>query len=118
MSIHPDHRLKRNQTIQQRISEGLLTDPKVSRLYMKHASVHAEVEMLREVLQRTDEAMQLEQIPQDVRDRIVHTVIYGEPAKDPRAEQEHEQRMQKYGLELQENLKKLPPLIDINLEEL
>lgn len=78
MSDSPGGRLARNQALQQRVSR-LLLDPANKKAYEQNAMAHAEISLLRDLVQRTDQALQAEGIAEEIRDRVAHRVIFGEP---------------------------------------
>ena len=83
-------RHKRDQALQQRISRAVLTDPEASKRYHTDAATHLQVKVLRNVLLLADKAMEAEGIGREVRDRVVHWILIGEPPpgldEDPDAE--------------------------------
>lgn len=95
------YRSKRNQVIQQRVSEGRLTDLTALRKFMNSQETHQHISTLRTLLWQTDEAMHAEDVPEETRDRILHRLIHGAPPDNLQAEAEHRKQMSARGLELQ-----------------
>jgi hypothetical protein len=102
MDEAPGPRLARNQELQRQIST-LLLDPAKKKAYEQNPMTHAEISILRDLVQRTDQAMQAESIGKEVRDRVVHRLIFGEPPERPEPLDglTLEQRRQTWSLRLQ-----------------
>lgn len=81
---------ERDQVLQRRISRAVLTDPEAAKRYHSDAATHLQVEVLRNVLLLADKAMEIEGVGREVRDRVAHWILMGEPPpgreKDPDAE--------------------------------
>lgn len=84
------NRYEREQDLSQRISRTVLTDPAGAERYRTDVATHLQVEVLRGVLLLADKAMEAEGVRREVRDRVVHWVLVGEPPPrwedDPDAE--------------------------------
>lgn len=93
----PDGRHAREHQLNQRINRTILTDPNKVTRYHTDAAAHLQLEVLRGVLLLADKAMAAEGIGFEVRDRVVHWILIGEPAPeretDPDAELDEAVRM-------------------------
>lgn len=68
----------RHDVLERRIHRATLMDPDVARQYHTDPGTHAQITVLRQVLQAADKAMRAEGVPERVRDRVVHRVLFGE----------------------------------------
>lgn len=68
----------RHDVLEHRIHRATLTDPDVARRYHTDPGTHAQITVLRQVLQAADQAMRAEGVSEAVRDRVVHRVLFGE----------------------------------------
>ncbi|MGH3783152.1 MAG: hypothetical protein ACRDRO_21640 [Pseudonocardiaceae bacterium] len=62
------------------VNDLLARDPAVYQRYLLDAEYHARVTLLRKMLEITEQAMTAEDVAQDVRRRVLHTVVYGATA--------------------------------------
>lgn len=87
---HPDDRHYRERVLRQRINRTVLSNPDGVKRYHTDAATHLQVQVLRNVLLLADKAMDAEGIDREVRDRVVHWILVGEPPPgwdpDPEAE--------------------------------
>lgn len=75
-----NNRYQRDQALQQRISRAVLTNPDAAKRYHTDAATHLQIEVLRNLLLLADKAMEVEGVRREVRDRVVHWILVGEPA--------------------------------------
>jgi hypothetical protein len=66
------------QELHRRVNDRYLSGPCDRRAYATDAEFHAQMENLRWLLVATEMAMTAENIPQDVRDRVIYRLLYGE----------------------------------------
>lgn len=54
-------------------------NPEARRAYLEDPFQHGQIELQRQVLDAADRAMASEGIPEDVRNRVVNRIVWGEP---------------------------------------
>lgn len=69
----------RLREVERRVNERYLAEPMQRDAFRKDPQHHLNVDLLRKMVTATEQAMTAEGISVEVRDRVVHRLLFGEP---------------------------------------